>query len=182
MKVRAEQKVSRDQIFNSLIYNEETGDFFWKETKSNRAVKGSLAGCTDVDGYRIITIEKVALRAHRIAWLMFYGYWPSDDIDHINRIKSDNRISNLRVVTNQQNQINKDKGGFYGGRPTSSKYKGVSKYKGGKWRAHIKSDGKFRCLGHYKTEEEAFEVYKMESINCFGELSPYFGGASENKE
>ncbi|VTP12661.1 hypothetical protein PUATCC27989T_00473 [Phytobacter ursingii] len=182
MKFRAEQKVSKETILNSLIYIEETGEFFWKETKSNRAVKGSLAGCTDGDGYRIIRIGRVGLRAHRIAWLMVYGDWPDDDIDHINRVKSDNRISNLRVVTNQQNQINKDKGGVYAGRPTSSKYKGVSKYRGGKWRAHIKSDGKFRCLGHYKTEIEAFEAYKRESINCFGCLSPYFGGASENKK
>jgi hypothetical protein len=84
--------------------------------------------------------------------LMYYFYNldfdilnPKIQIDHINRDKLDNSIENLRVVTHQENQFNRD-------------FKGYGFYRG-KWRARIGIDGKRISLGYYDTEEEAREAY-----------------------
>ena len=86
--------------------------------------------------------------------------------DHINGDGLDNRRSNLRPATDTQNQGNR--------KPTygkSSRYKGVSRVAGGKWRASIMSDYKSRNLGHFRTEIEAALVYDAAAREVFGEFA-----------
>jgi hypothetical protein len=93
--------------------------------------------------------------AHRLAWIWTYGEIPVGlEIDHINRIKTDNRISNLRLVTKSENQFNTDP------RTCSSKYKGVyfNKLKG-KWKASCDRGDQRAHLGYFGTEEEAAVAY-----------------------
>jgi hypothetical protein len=81
-----------------LAYNELTGIFTWKVSKSSKTVVGSIAGTLHPNGYIYIGIDGYGYRAHRLAWFYVYGKWPADQIDHINFIKTDNSINNLRDV------------------------------------------------------------------------------------
>ena len=69
---------------------------------------GSVCGTQDAKGYIGISIDGKRYAAHRLAWLYVTGCWPSDQIDHINRVKSDNRACNIRDVPQLINLINKN--------------------------------------------------------------------------
>jgi hypothetical protein len=87
---------------------------------------------------------------------MHYGEWPSGEIDHINGVRTDNRVENLRVATRSENMQNTKK-------PVTNKSgkKGVSWDKTtGKWRAEIRANGKKYNLGRFKTIEEAFKAHE----------------------
>lgn len=100
-----------------LKYNPDTGIFTWKSRSREhfRNDKGwrtfhcrysnKKAGCSRKDGYSLICIGKKLFYAHRLAWLYMSGEW-AENIDHINRNPSDNRICNLREVTRQENSRN----------------------------------------------------------------------------
>ena len=90
-------------------------------------------------------------------------------IDHINGDTLDNRRSNLRVVTNRQNAMNKRK--RVG---TTSQYKGVSwskKYQ--KWEANIKLDGKKKFLGYFVCEYDAAQSYRFAAAENYGEYARF---------
>lgn len=94
-------------LFRELLdYNPDTGDFTWK-VSSGRVKAGSPTGAsTSSDGYRQIGILGKLYLAHRVAWIITYGKWPDGQIDHINRIRHDNRICNLRDVPQHINARN----------------------------------------------------------------------------
>ena len=89
--------------------------------------------------------------AHRLAWLYHYGQWPNGDLDHINEVKDDNRISNLREATRAQNMQNVRRH-----KHNTSGYKGVSWMPDRhKWRAYIFVNYKQQHIGLYNSPEEA---------------------------
>jgi len=159
------------EVFACLIYNPETGEFFWKKTNSNRCKAGSKAGTLGLDGYSVVTIKRKRLRAHRLAWLFHTGSWPEKHIDHINGIKTDNRISNLRQVTGTENQGNRRKASSYLGGKTASIHKGVYKAKNGKWRSYIRYKTENIYVGTFITEMEAKKAYDLKAIELFGDYS-----------
>lgn len=81
---------------DNFAYCQDTGEFL----RINR--KGSN-GSIDRYGYLILKIKGKQYKAHRMAWLYVYGEVPSGNIDHINRVRSDNRISNLRCISQADN-------------------------------------------------------------------------------
>lgn len=105
---------------------------------------GTVAGCKRSNGYVVTKIDQRIYYVHRLIFLWHHGYMP-DEIDHVNRTPSDNRIENLRAVTRSQNQWNRDASGVY--------------FKRGKWETSIQSFGSSQYLGQYETREEAREVY-----------------------
>lgn len=99
--------ITYEMLIKKLSYDENTGVFKWADKTKNHDV-GDVAGSVNQRGYYRIKIYKKNMVAHRLAWLCVYKEWPKNDmeIDHINRIKTDNRIINLRLVSRIQNQNN----------------------------------------------------------------------------
>ena len=100
--------ITQEKLRELLYYNPETGIFRWKNTPSRKVHANDIAGTIRPDDYVQIGIGKRYYLAHRIAWLYVHGYLPENDVDHINRNPSDNRIVNLREVSQQCNSRNTD--------------------------------------------------------------------------
>lgn len=154
-------------------YEKETGLFFRKVVNHNRFKVGEVAGCLNNRGYVSITIDHKAYLAHRLAWLYCHGVPPKGFIDHINGLKDDNRIDNLRDVTQSLNMSNRKKH-----ENNVSGYSGVrlvyENKKGGKtWMSLIKKDKQKYYLGTFKTEIEAYEAYLRKVVELYGEKLPY---------
>lgn len=138
-----------------LDYNPETGTIIRR--KSRARWQGKAAGMVDAYGYLVIKIGSRTYKAHRLAWLHFYGEWPAGMIDHINGDKADNRIANLRDVTNQVNVQNARKA------RSSNKSTGLL---GAHWDEHsgcflsrIGVNGKLVRLGRFDSQEAAHAAY-----------------------
>ena len=142
--------ITADELRSILHYDPLTGVFTRRESAGNR-LAGSVAGSLSSQGYIRVWVLKRHYMAHRLAWLYVYGTWPKHDIDHINRNRSDNRIANLRDVTNQQNMCNA--GDFS---TNTSGRKGVYWDKrDSRWRACIVNKGRYLSLGYFGTQAEA---------------------------
>jgi hypothetical protein len=146
------------------------GNLFWGEGIQRKDLVGKLAGSVSAtDGYRYVKCGKARNRVavHRVIFFMHHGYLP-EVIDHINRIRDDNRIENLRdAVTEGNNQGNQS---HQVGR--SSKYKGVCWDKSRrKWVAYTKQNGRLFNLGRFSSEEQAALAYNTKAIELFGEFA-----------
>jgi hypothetical protein len=97
--------LTQSELKEVLLYNSESGEFYWKENISARARKGQNAG-TKSNGYIRITKKYIKYTAHRRAWLYMTGEWPRLEIDRKNHNPSDNRFINLRSVSHQENHKN----------------------------------------------------------------------------
>ncbi|SAZ36591.1 AP2 domain [Enterobacter kobei] len=98
--------MSVGDIRDLIDYNAETGVLTAKVNFSGRQA-GSVIGSQTWQGYYAFSLFGKKCFAHRLAWLLHYGEWPSQPIDHINGIKTDNSIRNLRLCSLSQNQFNK---------------------------------------------------------------------------
>lgn len=136
-----------------LYYCPQAGVFTWRLSRQ-KVKAGSVAGTTNSRGYCRITVLGQAYAAHRLAWLYVHGAWPTDQIDHINGVRNDNRIENLRDVSaaaNSQNQRQPQ-----GDNP----FLGVSLVRNkNRWIARLRLDGEQRYIGCYATPEEARAAY-----------------------
>lgn len=148
--------ITHAELLELLNYKSETGEFIWKSKRRyHLQFFGSVAGSPNRDGYIHIKINGRLYGAHRLAWFYVHGEWPKYHIDHINGLRADNRLCNLREVTHAENHQNRrsHKG-------SSSKYVGVSYYKQlRKYIAYISVSGKRHHLGYFATEEEAYATY-----------------------
>lgn len=126
-------------------FSEEHKTLVWKKAPSNRVVVGKVVGTLPKDGYYRSGNNLV----HRAVWLYYHGRLPIGDLDHINGIRTDNRIENLRETTRGLNTQNR-KGA-----------KGYTYHANRKkpWCAQLKVNYKRKFLGYYATEEEANEAY-----------------------
>ena len=102
----ASTMITANEVRRLLYYSPETGVFYWKERRGGRASAGSIAGSLQDNGYVHILIHRRGYSAHRLAWLYVHGEWPPEQIDHINRIRHDNRLANLRLATRFENAQN----------------------------------------------------------------------------
>jgi hypothetical protein len=174
-KAREVTKGEEDYIKENLWYDPETGYLWWSIRGVGRQFDKPL-GHVDKDGYICVFINKFGKpwqpKAHRLAWFLYYGAWPENQIDHTNGIKNDNRISNLRQATSAENNVNKSKQKLYKGQPCSSQYKGVYWDRGGKkWRVGIRVNRRLILLGYLDNEEEAALAYNKAALEYFGEFA-----------
>jgi hypothetical protein len=151
--------VDASDVRRALSYDPETGVFIRKDTERlNGYGIGAVVGAKDENGYVKVWHAGRLWRAHRLAWLYVYGEWPHGQIDHINGIKSDNRIQNLRSVDHATNMENQRAAR----RDNNSNFLGVTWHKQAlKWRARITVRGKQTHLGHFPTPEAAYERYQQ---------------------
>lgn len=146
------------ELRKTFTYNPETG-VFTRIRASNRSKVGDVPKVNS-EGYVRIRLCGRMHAAHRLAWLWVHGTLPEQDIDHINGIKSDNRIANLRDVSHAVNTAN-----LVGPQENNtSGYLGVTRHKG-KWRAQISVDGKMRYVGLFASAEEAHQAYLAAKAN-----------------
>lgn len=156
---------------NLLDYDPETGVLTWKERtwrdfptprrletvrEWNKKNSGKNAAKKVTDGYLVVATHNRQFRAHRVAWAIFHGEWPSDQIDHINGVRDDNRISNLREVNNKQNSRNQ--------RRRKTNKSGVTGVfwsdAHGMWLAQIRVSGRCKHLGRFEDFDSAVKARK----------------------
>ena len=128
-------------------YNEHTGQLTWRVARSHRVKVGGIAGTTHPSGRLSVRIGK-NYYVHRIAWLIMTGKWPENQIDHIDRDPSNNKWSNLRDVTQTENQCNKG---------NNSEYPGVCKNKNSFY-ARLQIDGVRHHSICFNNIEDAIEA------------------------
>ena len=143
--------ITQNRLKQILDYDPDTGKFTWLIKKTG--IKRREAGHTRTDGQVTIGINGANYRAHRLVWLYVYGYFPENQIDHINRNPSDNRLCNLREVNQACNMANASKR-----TDNTSGIRGVATYGPrypGKWYAMITRFGKNHYLGSTYCKLEA---------------------------
>lgn len=147
--------MTQSELKALVSYDPITGAFTRLVQTSPRAKAGQTAGWLDGRGYTCFHIGGREEKAHRLAWLYVYGYWPTKEIDHINRIKTDNRIANLRHVSRQENECNK---GVQ--KNNRSGFKGVSWHKQrGMYEAYCCIGGKKTGLGFFDDPAQGHAAY-----------------------
>lgn len=156
--MRSKGWLTAEEARSRLNYDPESGRLTWKKLRNTLRI-GQEAKSLDVHGYVQVNICGTMVKGHRLAWLIHYGEWPADHIDHINGVRNDNRIINLRCVTGTMNTQNKRNGSC----KSKSGFLGVSvaprMAPGKRYRAKIMKDGKQIHLGGYPTPEAAHAAY-----------------------
>ncbi len=151
---------SVEELRLALSYDAETGILTRRVFVGGRygGLPGSVAGTKNEQGYVIVSHRCQRYRAHRIAWALVTGEWPSCEIDHINGIRDDNRWANLRDVASAINAQNKrraqrnSKTGLLGASWSKREKAFVSR---------IKINGVYRYLGAFATAESAHAAYLL---------------------
>lgn len=132
-------------------------------------------------GYREISLDDRSYCAAKLAWLYMFGEYPECVIDHINRVRDDDRFVNLRLATQSQNIANS---GMYA--HNTSGAKGVYFYKSRKakgwapWWAYITCDKKRFSLGYFHTKESAIAARIEAEVKFFGEFADYGNTLPQN--
>ena len=161
-----------------LAYDPATGELRWRSDcwtgrygRQLNARSGDVAGHPAKGGCRV-GVDGRSYLAHRVAWLITHGRWPSRQIDHANGNPEDNRLANLREATASQNQCNQGLG-----RNNTTGFKGVTRYRDGRWAARIKRDGREHFLGYFNTPEDAHAAYCAAATRLHGDFANPGGGA-----
>lgn len=167
MRFSPKHLLAIDVLRSRVSYDAETGKFVWLRLPEggrdcpNRQFNGRYAdkeafGYVDANGYCVSCIGGARLLGHRAAWAMHYGVWPSLALDHINGVRRDNRICNLREATTEENGRNR--------RPTQESRSGalgVTYDKSrGLWIARIGDKGRSRYIGKFKNIDAAIAARK----------------------
>lgn len=146
-------QLTADEARKLLDYNPSTGEFF------NRVARGNMPAGARADGpasrgYRQIAIDGRTYKAHRVAWLMMKGQWPSQTIDHRNGSRGDNRFTNLRDISESGNQENRRQAN----KQNRTGLLGVTPHKRG-FQARIRVKGRLQVIGTFTNAEDAHQAY-----------------------
>lgn len=159
--------ISHSELTRLLDYDPNTGIFTWAVDKQYNARRGQVAGNKIKRGYWKVTVAGKSYSAHRLAWFYCYREWPTREMDHIDRDRTNNRLANLRLATRIENA-----GNMWRERQNTSGHKGVFWHKRGrKWMASIKYRGEAIYLGLFETVEDARNAYVNKAKELFGEFA-----------
>ncbi len=166
MKNKAKPMPSQAELREIFDYNPEAGQLIWRHRAEkggqwNGRFAGKPAGSIH-KGYIRVKLDGQHYQAHRLIWMLAYGAVPDDMmLDHENGIKDDNRLENLRLASNQQNQFNRRCDSGRG-------YKGVYR-KGSRWKAEITTPEGRKYIGLFKTPEQAAIAYDTAARKWHGD-------------
>ena len=166
-KMRNKPLPSFSHVSSQLRYEPETGEFFWKPSKRGFREGFEKAGTVTRKGYARIRIDGNKHYAHRLAWLLHYGEWPSAHVDHINTVKTDNRIANLRLADPSQSNFNvgltsKNTSGVKGVRYSKSQ---------NCWISFVTARGKNVLFGRHQTKDDAIRAVEKTRLQFHGEFA-----------
>jgi hypothetical protein len=157
--------LSAERAREMLNYDPETGVFLAARDSHTRSA-GDPAGTTRHDGYVRVRVDGVQYLAHRLAWLIVLGEWPSGILDHINGNPADNRISNLRQANYSQNSANAKRN-----RRNKSGQRGVHYCKARRrWLATMTLNGRYVHIGSFLTQQEAVKARVDAGVDAHGEF------------
>ena len=152
----AENNIDIETLRALLRYDPDTGKLFWKERPEGQrrwntryAGKEAFTALTS-EGYRAGVIYRRKYNAHRVIWALHYGAWPTKEIDHVDRDRANNRISNLRDVSHAENMRNQPLRA-----DNTTGHTGVILTKSGKYQVQIRAGGVDLRLGHFVRLEDA---------------------------
>lgn len=156
--------ITQERALARLSYDAETGYLVWKPRVDdrrgwNKRYAGRRAGSASAGGYVELSIDGEAYLAHRIIWLMVHGEWP-DIIDHIDRDRLNNRLSNLRNVGDTENARNASMRSHNSSGATGVYWGRQNK----KWIAQIVVNRKTIYLGGFDTVPAASAAYQAAKI------------------
>lgn len=156
----AEEKITYKEASEILMYDPCTGFLHWLKTNRAHEAGDRAGGFNKNNGYIQINICGRIYKAHRVAWLLFYGKFPREFIDHINQVRNDNRIVNLReadkLVNSKNTKLRSD---------STSGITGVRWSKKNKhWQAFVYDDKKYIHLGGFVGKFDAACARKSAEI------------------
>lgn len=143
-----------EEVARLFTYDREEGVLYWRNKNRNsirhKYVAGSIKG--NNNGYRRVRIKGKNYLEHRVIMMLCFGHIPENaEIDHINHVRNDNRLINLRFVTRGENMRNKSVSS-----KSTTGVTGVYFYKRlQKYIARIRVNREFIHLGTFETLEEA---------------------------
>jgi hypothetical protein len=155
--------IAHERVRELVSYDPETGIFRYKMDRRHGVKAGDIAGNAANAGHLKVKVDNNHVLAHRLAWFYVHGEWPPQEIDHINRNPSDNRLCNLRLADRSLNNFNKTC-------TAKSGFKGVYRQtkKGGGFMAIISVRGDRRYLGTFPTAVEAHQAYLNAAEEGYG--------------
>lgn len=169
----AKERLTPERVRELLDYDPKTGEIRHRKRLGNERLTkvwntkyaGKTAGVLTKEGRWQITLLGRSYKGHQLAWVCHYGEWPKIEIDHENRVASDNRIKNLRLASRSQNAANK---GIQANNTTG--HRGI-RPRFGKWHVQITVDRKYTWIGSFKTIDEAIQARDAALEKAFGEFA-----------
>lgn len=153
-----------ERLRELLHYDPETGVFTNRVTRG-KALKGMVAGGSNLRGYWAICIDFRKYPAHILAWFYTHGVWPRVQLDHRDTNGMNNRIENLREATGGQNLQNKRRAH----KNNKLGILGVRLHVKGRYQARIRVSNRERSIGYFDTAAEAHAAY----VKAKRELHPF---------
>lgn len=143
--------LTQERLKELLNYNPDTGLFTYAKRRPKVQV-GAIAGHKHKGHLYIqLKVDAKLYLAHRLAWLYVHGVFPDNQIDHINQVRHDNRLINLRQATNAENHQNRTVQ-----KNSTSGHAGVTWSKiWRKWHARISLNGNRIHLGWFVDKDDA---------------------------
>ena len=165
-KTRGYLELDENALKDLLCYDPQSGFITWRYDRHGISAN-NRAEHSDADGYLIVKIRFKAkdynFKAHRLAWLLYYGIWPSQEIDHIDYDKSNNSINNLRDISSSHNRSrsankkNLPRGVSLHPRTPNKPYK-----------VQIGVNKTYKNLGYFASLDEAVAAYNSAYFSAHG--------------